>query len=331
MHCLTEIAQRRIIRRLVRDERISVIHQPIPVSPKLPSLIYGMGVPVVIGPMNGGMDYPPAFRRRHGSGERIALAVGRSLSTFVNWLIPGKRLAAALLVANERTRVALPRGLCSRVMTLVENGVDLAIWRGSLGTVSETPSDLMRLAYMGRLIDWKAVDLLLEAFKRASAEVSISLLIIGDGPERPHLERLAEHLGIAGEAARLRPGQCTFCGWMSQAECATQLQQCDVLVLPSLLECGGAVVLEAMAMGIPVIATAWGGPTDYLDPSCGILVEPTTHEGFVAGLTVALARLARNPQQRASMGRAARIKVAQQFDWEVKVDRILEVYRSVSA
>ena len=63
LHCLTQLAQRREIRRLLREHAISLIHQPIPVSPKMPSLIAGMNVPVIIGPMNGGMDYPPGFRR----------------------------------------------------------------------------------------------------------------------------------------------------------------------------------------------------------------------------------------------------------------------------
>src|SRR5258707_4666094 len=63
MRCMTQMTQRRVIRQLIRDQGISVIHQPMPVSPKEPSMMYGLGVPVVIGPMNGGMEYPPAFRR----------------------------------------------------------------------------------------------------------------------------------------------------------------------------------------------------------------------------------------------------------------------------
>ena len=324
---LTQVAQRREILRLLREHAVSVIHQPIPVSPKEPSLIFGMDVPVIIGPMNGGMHYPPGFRKLQGRTERIALATGRWFADFMNYLLPGKRQAALLLVANERTRAALPRGVCSHVVTLVENGVDLALFSAPQSSARESAPAAARFVFMGRLVDWKAVDLLLQAFKRASAQTAMTLSIIGSGDERANLEQLARRLDILDD----RPdqvGKACFLGWMSQADCAGRLARCDALVLPSMAECGGAVVLEAMAMEVPVIATAWGGPLDYLDPSCGILVEPSSRDAFVDDLALALIRLATHPQDRRAMGKAGRLKVIRDFDWETKVDLMLEHYRS---
>jgi glycosyltransferase involved in cell wall biosynthesis len=327
---LTQVAQRREIRRLLREQTISVIHQPIPVSPKEPSLIAGMNVPVIIGPMNGGMDYPPGFRELQSGTERLLLATGRWLADFMNYLIPGKREAAMLLVANERTRAALPRGVCSNVVMLVENGVDLALWRGPSSTTKESAIAATRFVFMGRLVDWKAVDLLLLAFKQASAQTAMTLSVIGSGDERGNLEQMARSMDIfANESDQC--GKACFLGWMSQADCAEQLARCDALVLPSMAECGGAVVLEAMAMEVPVIATAWGGPVDYLDSSCGILVEPSSKDAFVDALALALIRLATDPQTRRAMGKAGRLKVIRDFDWEGKVDRVLEHYRSCMA
>lgn len=324
---LTQVAQRREIRRLLREQAISVIHQPIPVSPKEPSLIFGMNVPVVIGPMNGGMHYPPGFRKLQSGTERLALATGRRLADFMNYLMPGKRQAAMLLVANERTRAALPRGVCSNVVMLVENGVDLALWSTPHLSAKKSASTAARFVFMGRLVDWKAVDLLLLAFKRASAQTAMTLSIIGSGDERVNLERMARSLNILDEESD-QPGKVRFLGWMSQADCAGQLARCDALVLPSMAECGGAVVLEAMAMEVPVIATAWGGPADYLDSSCGILVEPSSKETFVDELALALIRLATHPRDRRAMGEAGRLKVIRDFDWETKVDQMLKHYES---
>ena len=95
------------------------------------------------------------------------------------------------------------------------------------------------------------------------------------------------------------------------------------------MECGGAVVLEAMAAGLPVIATAWGGPLDYLDDSCGILVRPDSREALVSGFADAIVRLARSAPLRDQMGQAGYGRIHQHFDWQRKIDRMLELYRSV--
>jgi hypothetical protein len=108
------------------------VHQPIPVSPKTPSLMYHLGVPVVIGPLNGGMEYPPAFRREQGLLARLALVLGRAIANLFNLFLPGKRLARLILVANGRTKKALPSGIKGQVVELVENGVDFRIWQKSV-------------------------------------------------------------------------------------------------------------------------------------------------------------------------------------------------------
>ncbi|HWG06932.1 MAG TPA: glycosyltransferase family 4 protein, partial [Beijerinckiaceae bacterium] len=180
------------------------------------------------------------------------------------------------------------------------------------------PSGITRFAFTGRLVDWKAVDLLLDAFKLLLAQSSATLDILGSGPMRPSLEAHAKTLGIAEHIK--------FHGWVAQPQCVSILREVDALVLPSLYECGGAVVLEAMAMGLPVIASDWGGPADYLDASSGILVPPRSREQFVKDLADAMLKLARSPDLRREMGRAGRRRVEESFDWERKVDRILEIY-----
>lgn len=330
MRVLSQLVQRKLIKQLVQDKGITVIHQPMPVSPKEPSLIYDLGAPVIIGPMNGGMDYPPAFQTMQKRFEFISLWLGRRAANVMNRLMPGKKKAALLLVANERTKQALPSCLKGvRVDLLVENGVDLSLWKDVPRTNVHSVADTTHYVFLGRLVDWKAVDLMLTAFAQAAQQAPMSLSIVGDGVERQNLERMATELGLMGRAHQ--PGKVHFAGWLSQESCAALLKESDALVLPSLMECGGAVVLEAMAMAMPVIATNWGGPADYLDNTCGILVDPVSREGFVAGLSDALQVLAKQPDLRVNMGCIGRQKIIEHFDWEVKVDRILEAYQQVGA
>jgi glycosyltransferase involved in cell wall biosynthesis len=318
MRLLTQRAARRVARRLVKERGIDVVHQPIPVSPKESSLLYGLGAPVVVGPMNGGMSYPPGLRRAEGRFVRLFNEAGRWASHLVNRLLPGKLRAATLVAANERTRRALPPGARGEVVELVENGVDFSLWEAA-GAPQEAGGDRpVRFLFAGRLVDWKAVDLLLEAFREVVRRTPAVLDVYGEGPVRARLEAQAARLGLGGAA--------TFRGWVSQADLCRALRSADVFVLPSLFECGGAVVLEAMAAGLPVVATRWGGPADYLDARCGVLVEPTSRGAFVAGLARAMTDLAAAPDLRRRMGRAGRERAAREFDWERKIDRMLEIY-----
>jgi glycosyltransferase involved in cell wall biosynthesis len=322
LYVLTALMQRRIVRDLVQQLSISVIHQPTPVSPRTPSALFDVGAPVVIGPLNGGMTFPPAFRRRQPKLERPIIAALRKTSTLANQLLPGKPRAATILVANERTRRALPDGLGRvSVLELVENGVDLSRWKPRPRPPRrEGP---VRFAFVGRMIALKAVDLLLQAFAEARGTADIRLDLFGDGEERARLEAQAAALGIADHVV--------FHGFVPQEELPDRLVAADALVLPSLCECGGAVVLEAMALGLPVLATDWGGPADYLDPSCGILVPPESQAQFVSGLRDGMVDLARNSERREALGAAAQAKIRTHFDWQRKIDRMLEVYRDAIA
>jgi glycosyltransferase involved in cell wall biosynthesis len=335
MRLLTQWAQRGIIKRLVEAHQIDVVHQPTPVSPKEPSMLFDVGAPVVIGPMNGGMNFPPAFRRMQSKGSDLGIAAGRASAAWLNRLLPGKRRAALLLVANHRTREALPSGINQHVVELVENGVDMNLWLPVASAEDSHAATAKRgpveFVFLGRLVDWKAVNLLLLAFSKAIqvASTSMTLTIVGDGDQRPALDALSCALELNSDQPR-QAGKVYFSGWRSQPECAETLKQADALVLPSLLECGGAVVLEAMAMAIPVIATNWGGPADYLDAQCGILIDPTSsRHDFVGELATALSTLADSQSLRQKMGANGRHRVETMFDWEIKIDRIIDLYQDV--
>lgn len=333
LRLLTQTRQRSIAKQMVAQLGIDVVHQPIPVSPKEPSLLFNLGAPVLIGPMNGGMSYPPGFLALRGRWVERLIGLGRRFSDLANRLMPGKHQARFLLVANERTRQALPSTRGPEVVQLVENGVDLTLWRRSPSPPRSTLQDTTQFVFVGRLVDWKAVDLLLQAFDQAANQNSMTLTIIGDGPMRDALQRQAHSSQRLADPTALKPaaGQIQFTGWMRQSDCAKALQAADAMVLPSLMECGGAVVLEAMACGVPVIATDWGGPADYLDPSCGILISPVDRLQFIAGLREAMVRLAGDPLLRQAMGNAGRAKVEHKFDWEAKVDLMLGLYERAGA
>ncbi|MFO0957336.1 MAG: glycosyltransferase family 4 protein [Isosphaeraceae bacterium] len=317
----TQRMAKAMARRLIAELGVTVVHQPIPVSPRETSLLYDLDVPVVIGPMNGNMTYPPAFAR--GKAEGL-VAISRRASDLAHRLMPGKIRADVLVVSNPRTREGLPRGVRGEVIELVENGVDLELWGPADRDRPGRQGGPVRFISLGRLVDWKAVDILIDALSRVEVEPAPILEIAGDGAIRPALEAQARNLGL-GDRVR-------FLGWKSQPECAGLLREADALLLSSLYECGGAVVLEAMASAIPVAATAWGGPSDDLDDRCGFLIPPESRESMVAGFADAMTRLAADADLRRRMGDAGRERVEQHFDWDAKIDAMLGIYgRAIAA
>lgn len=310
----TQHRQRALLRDLIAAGLVDIVHQPMPVSPRQPSLLTGLGVPVVIGPMNGAMDHPPGLRAREGLVDRAARAAARLLAGPLNALFRGKHEAAALIVANARTRAALPVSAARLVHEVPENGVDRARWQPA----ARRPDGVVRFLAVGRLVRWKGIDLLLEAWARSAPSLRATLDIIGDGPEAGALRAQARRLRLS-DAVR-------FHGWQPQPECARRLAEGDVLVMPSLLECGGAVVLEAMACALPVVAIAWGGPAEYVDATCGVLVEPTSHRAVVDGLGAGMRLLHDDAALRRRLGAAARERALRLYDWERKINRFLDIY-----
>ena len=313
-HLLTQIYQWKLVKKIVKDKQIDLIHEPAPVSAVQPSAMFGFGVPVIIGPMNGGMSFPPAFQYMAGWSERILYQFIRMFTSVYNLIIPGKFFANALLVANKRTLHALPRLRLGKVIELVENGVFSVV--DSPKPVSQKTQ--INVLYVGRLIDLKMIDIAIDAVMQCKGD--ITLTILGDGPLRGHLMEYAEN-----NAA----GRVQFLGAVPHAEINQHYDSADVFVIPSVRECGGAVVLEAMARGLPVIAVNWGGPADYITEETGFLIEPKSRDYMVEEFAKTIELLANQPALRYKIGVAAINRIKDHFLWSKKIKDITDIYQKV--
>jgi glycosyltransferase involved in cell wall biosynthesis len=326
IHFSTQARIRAIARDLARDRKIDVVLEPAPITPKGLSFMYDIGVPVVIGPMCGGMNFPPGFRQLDSIATRLSVSLGRRASTLANRVIPGKLRAEMLLVANQWTDDALPPGHRGRVVRLFESGVDLDLWLPPPQASDATRSDsTVRFVFSGRFADWKGIQYLLPAFEKAGAQnQDCCLELIGGGGDLAEEVQNMVNRSAYRDRIRMR-------GWVSRNEAAAILRDADVFVMPSLRECGGTAILEAMAMGKPVITTNWGGPADYVDSSCGILVNPESEDAFIHGLAEAIVALAQSSELRRTLGEGGKRRVREDFlDWDSKADRVVSILREVT-
>jgi glycosyltransferase involved in cell wall biosynthesis len=322
VHFSTQVRLRKIAIELARANKIDVVFEPAPITPKGLSFMYDVGVPVVIGPLCGGMNFPPAFADLDSSLTRGLIVIGRFCSQLANRLVPGKLRADVLLAANASTEKALPARHKGRVIRLFESGVDLDLWKPAQ-TVESRRDGNVHFVYSGRFVDWKGVQFLLPAFAKAVAEEPrCQLDLIGGGELETEVKALIEHHRL-GPAVRMH-------GWLSRPDAARIVREADVFVMPSLRECGGTAILEAMALGKPVIAIKWGGPADYVQPSCGLLVDPVSKTAFIDGLAEAMVRLARSAELRNSLGEGGMLRVREDYlDWDSKADRVLSILGEV--
>lgn len=206
-----------------------------------------------------------------------------------------------------------PRGTTARV---VGNGVSLdAIKRIP---PSADPSDIV---FVGRLIEDKKVDVLLQAIHGLLGEFpGLRCNIVGDGPEREHLERLSTSLSLG---ANVR-----FTGPMDDVQTFGLMKAAKVLALPSIREGFGITVIEAQASGcVPVVARGphTAAPDLVRDEVDGLVCDPTPES-----LTASLAALLRDPARLASMKAKAK-RSAVKWDWDRLALQMEDVYREARA
>ena len=175
-----------------------------------------------------------------------------------------------------------------------------------------TSSSGFRVLFLGRLVPVKGVDLLLQA---CAGLEGVTLWIAGDGPERPGLERLALQLGLAGPKAARR---VRFWGEQLGPDKQALLRRADLLVLPSRVLPDGrtdsapVVLLEAMAAGLPVVASDVGGNAELLQHRQNGLLIPS---GQILPLRRAIRALRDDPRLLAGIAEAGR-QTASRFTWD---------------
>jgi glycosyltransferase involved in cell wall biosynthesis len=232
--------------------------------------------------------------------------LGQELAFYHRLTAPLTRLVwreAEHVVANSNGLRQLAAQAMPEVdIAVVPNGVDLDTFVPGAGSV-RTP---LALLFVGRLHMQKGLDTLLRALALIPARLrdGCRLILVGDGPERLPLQNQAQQLGLAH--------LLDFRGWVDRTEIAQIYATADVFVFPSRDEGMPNAVLEAMAAGLPVVATRISGSEELVaEGENGMLVPVDDAEA----LATALARVIDDAELRQRMGRASRQRIELQYTW----------------
>jgi len=304
----------------IRAHEFEAVHRVTPLSPTNSSIIAGRcaraGVPFVIGPLNGGVPWPKGFADVQAS-EGEWLAYVRDAYKLLPGYRDTRRHAAAIIAGSESTWQQLAP-YHDKCIYVPENAIDPARFRGQIDRPVTAP---LRLAFVGRLVPYKGADMLLEAAAPLVREGKVVVDIIGDGPEKVRLEGLVSKLGLQA-GVRLE-------GWVEHARLQERLVQSDIFAFPSVREFGGAVVLEAMALGLVPVVADYAGPRETVNESTGFRVPMGPRADLIEGFRATLAHLVGHPEIIRPMGMRARERTLALFTWQAKARQTLEVYRWV--
>ena len=250
----------------------------------------------------------------HGSDLTTPLAPVRRLTRFAI-----RQADATIAVSREFQQFCQELRGESAPCFWIPHGVDDVaanqLRRHEPGTGTDRP---VRVISVGRLIPSRRHDLLLRAFARARQKLAgLTLTIVGDGPQREPLARLAGQLGV-GEATRL-PGR------VDRTEVPRWLGEADVYVSPTTVETFGFATAEAALHGLPVITTRVGFPAELVvDGVTGYVVAP----GDEGAIFEALIKLCEDPAGRRRMGREMGQRAAALgLTWRKCAERTAEAYR----
>jgi len=311
-----------LARELGRRIRFDAAHHVTYANYWMPSFIGAfLPVPFIWGPMGGGQRTPKGFMREYplsGKLEDLERCVSQWIGRHLLWSRQRcLKNARAILVCNRDTKVKFPMKVQAKIRFFPVTGI--GIEDVAPDSAIHASSSNLRILTTGRLVFWKNFAESIEAFAAFSRSYPESrFTIVGDGPEAGRLRDLVAARGIQDKVE--------FVPWLAQKELWAKMRESDVFLYPSLREGGGAVVIEAMASGLPVICLDAAGPGFHIQKEWGIKVAPTTPASAVAGMAEALMTLAVDPGLRLRLSRAARTRAEEFYVWDRLGDRLEGIY-----
>jgi N-acetyl-alpha-D-glucosaminyl L-malate synthase BshA len=278
---------------VARSARLDVLHVhyavPNAVAAQLARSILGASAPPMVVTLHG-TDVSPL-----GADPALRPVVRSALLDAAGITAPSRHLAR---LAGDQLGLA-------RDVEVIPNFVDPARFEGRSPRRGSAPFTVVHVSNFRPV---KRVGDAVAAFARVVTEVEARLLLVGDGPERPAVEAQVRALGLSDHVR--------FLG--VRHDVARWLRRADAALVPSAAESFGLSALEALAAGLPVVATRVGGLADVVrDGETGLLAEV----GDVEGLARQLRRLAENPDLRSRLGAAGRADAQARFHPELALDR----------
>jgi len=335
-----ELRQWRLARQLRRRQRFDLMHRLTPSAIQLPTLIALQHSPCVVGPLLGHVLPPPTFlpflqraRQRPSQPRLHPRRMARGLAgRFVRYLTQSEfhlRRASWILTGTQAAAAKVPERLRSRCRAITYAGVEYSVFVPPALTPGPSPNRIglggpIRLLYVGRLVPYKGLELLIRALAQAVVAVPCTLKVVGSGDLHytDYCRRLVGELGLADRVQ--------FVLHLPREGLVSVYQEADLFCLPS-IETYGVALLEAMSCGLAVVVSDINGPGENVPKDCGIKIPMRAPEQFVHDFANAIVALAKNNELRAELGSAGRRHVLANHSWDRIARDLLSLYDEIAA
>lgn len=291
-YLLWQIGVARHVRKTLRPGDFDLVHHVTFGKYWIPSFLGSFGPPLVFGPVGGGDETPPVFRRAYSSRGRFSewlKTVAQQLATI--FFRRAYRRISLAVAATDETAKKLSRLVRCAVAVHPQSAISKDDAAAMRVLATKTPkSTPPRFVTACRLEHWKAVDFAIRAFPAVAQELPYATLeIIGRGPEESRLRALVRQLGLDTSVV--------FVGRLPTLEDVyRRIAGATALVHPALHESFGQACLEAIALGTPVVCWDHGGP-GLIARRCGFTAVPVPDSpDDLSGLSSAMIRAATSPR-----------------------------------
>ena len=289
------------------------------VSVRYPSFMGSLGIPFYFGPVSGGERIPARLRKGFSFQERWCERL-RDLSNCLVPLDPLLRWVfrrADKIIVTHDTVPLIPRRLRHKCDVRLAVGLTTE-YLNHAATASQHDDRCFRLLYVGRLLEWKGIDVALRAIRQLKQwQLDVRFTIVGDGPARSRFVKLARKLELSEIV--------DWVNYIPRSAVEDHYRNADLFLFPSLRDSGGTAVLEALAHGLPVVCTELGGPGVMVNERCGRVVPAVdrTQEEFAIGFADAVREIMTTSGLHHHLSAGAKAR-AREFDFQ---NLVRSVYR----
>lgn len=339
-----ELSQVRLARRLARRFEFDSVHRVTPSAIQVPTWAARLGKPLVIGPLLAA-ERPPSvfvpFLERPVSRPKElrwhpARVVARLCQMAVNRARRGHihlRQAKRILVGTRTALRQVPEPWREKCRLVTYSGIEHQVY---LPPAARLTNGALQLLFVGRLIPYKGVELLLRALAVAAKQCRLTLEIVGsaDPVYKEYLSQLTRDLGlwaITDDGPRTHDdGPCTstvkFLPPRPRNELPSLYQRADVFCFPTLCDTYGIALLEAMSCGCAVLVSDVAGAGEIVNGENGLKVPLCEPDQYIRDYAEKIITLARNRELRERLGATARQFILREHDWDRIGEQVLGVY-----